>query len=95
MFNPEWLGVPAAVLVLFSYLFSNQVKLRIVNAVASTVFTAYGIALMVVFGFPTGLSTMLLNAFCVVVHIVWLFRYFRKKKKENADGRADDNDEKL
>lgn len=81
--NPEWIGVPAAVLVLLSYLFSNQLKLRILNIVASLVFVAYGLAIAATTGWTAGWSTVVLNALCVVVHIRWLIIY--KKQKKNAE----------
>lgn len=78
--NPEIFGIPAMVLVFLSYLFTNQVKLRIINIVGCVVFIAYGLAIAATTQWQTGWSTVVLNTASFIVHLVWLIRYKINKK---------------
>lgn len=80
--NPEFIGIPAATLVLLSYFFKTQVKLRWVNILASAVFVAYGLAIAATTQWTTGWSTVILNALAIVVHVVWLVKYYKGKNKD-------------
>lgn len=71
----EWLGIIASVIILISFLTSNQIKTRIINSVGCVVFVVYGFLL------PT-YSTAFMNLSMLVVHAVFLGKYFVKKRKE-------------
>ena len=71
----EWLGIIASLIVLISFLTSNQIKTRIINMVGCVVFVVYGFML-------PAYSTAFMNAAMLVVHIVFLTRHFLKKRKE-------------
>ena len=68
----EWLGLIASAFVLISFLTSNQIKTRIINSIGCVI--VYGFLL------PT-YSTAFMNAAMLVVHAVYLIRYFVKKRK--------------
>lgn len=87
----ELLGILAAVLVLISMLFSNQGKLRIVNLVASAVFVAYSIGLLVTSNWHNGWATGILNTGCIIVHICWFIRN-HKKPEVPAETNSSDSD---
>ena len=74
----EWLGIVASAIVLISFLTSNQIKTRIINMVGCTVFVVYGILL-------PAYSTAFMNAALLIVHIVYLTKYFIKRRKEKGD----------
>lgn len=71
----EWLGIVASIIILVSFLTSNQIKTRIINSVGCVVFVVYGFLL------PT-YSTAFMNLAMLVVHAVFLIRYLIKKRKE-------------
>ena len=75
----EAIGILSAILVLVSYLFTDQRKLRICNLIASVVFVVYGISLAAVSGWVNGWSTIALNSVCIVIHIFWLWNNRRLK----------------
>lgn len=74
----ELIGTFAAIVVFVSYLFNNQLALRLVNIIASCLFIIYGFFLAAVSGWVNGWSTIALNSGCLIVHIVWIVRYKRK-----------------
>lgn len=83
----EWLGIVASVCILVSFLTSNQIKTRIINSVGCIVFVMYGILL-------PAYSTAFMNAAMLVVHMVFLIKYFRKRRKEKiSDDRRNDASE--
>ncbi|MDE5548002.1 MAG: hypothetical protein K2J30_03295 [Clostridia bacterium] len=71
----EWLGLVASAFILISFLTSNQIKTRIINVIGCIVFVIYGLLL------PT-YSTAFMNAAVLIVHVVFLTKYFIKKHKE-------------
>ena len=71
----EWLGLIASVIILISFLTSNQIRTRIINSIGCVVFVVYGFLL------PT-YSTAFMNLAMLVVHAVFLTKYFIKKRKE-------------
>ncbi|MDE7295794.1 MAG: hypothetical protein K2N84_00870 [Clostridia bacterium] len=73
----EWLGLIASAFILISFLTSNQIKTRIINSIGCVVFVVYGFLL------PT-YSTALMNGAMLIVHAVFLTKYFVKKRKEKA-----------
>lgn len=77
-------GTLASVLVFLSYIFKNQVWLRIVNMIASIIFVAYGLCLYCGTDFSwtswTALPVIILNASSATVHAVYLIRYWLKKR---------------
>ena len=80
----EWLGLVASAIVLISFLFSNQIKTRIINMVGCVVFVVYGLLL-------PAYSTAFMNFALLIVHIVFLTKYFVKKRKEKESKREDGN----
>ena len=83
----EWLGIIASAFILISFLFSNQIKTRIINAVGCVVFVVYGFLL------PT-YSTAFMNAALLVVHAVFLIKYIVKKRKEKKAATQETKEEK-
>ena len=75
----EWLGIIASVIVLISFLTSNQIKTRIINLVGCIVFIIYGLLL-------PAYSTAFMNIAILVVHIVFLTKHFIKRRKETNAG---------
>ena len=71
----EWLGLLASVVVLVSFLTSNQIKTRIINSVGCVIFVVYGFLL-------PAYSTALMNGAMLIVHAVFLIKHFVKKSKE-------------
>lgn len=67
----ELVGILAGLLVLGSFLFKDQVKIRTVNAVGSVVFVAYGILI-------TSYATIFLNAVMIIVQMHYLYRGGKK-----------------
>ena len=80
----EWLGIVASVFILVSFLTSNQIKTRIINSVGCVVFVVYGFLL-------PAYSTALMNAAMLVIHIVFIAKYFvkRRKEKKSAEEKHD------
>lgn len=76
----EWLGLIASVIVLVSFLTSNQIKTRIINMVGCVVFVVYGLLL-------PAYSTAFMNMAMIVVHIIFLTRHFVKKRKQNSENK--------
>ena len=70
----EWLGILASAFVLISFLTSNQIRTRIINLVGCVVFVIYGLIL-------PAYSTAFMNAALIVVHIVYLVKDFKARKK--------------
>ena len=74
-------GILSSVLVLVSYLFTNQKVLRIINLVGSIVFVIYGLGMLCGGDFSwtsyTALPIVILNSLCAGIHIYHLF--FKKK----------------
>ena len=86
----EWLGLVASTFVLISFLMTNQIKIRIINMVGCVAFVIYGFLL------PT-YSTAFMNGAVFIVHVVFLTKYFikrRKEKKEKPDESTDADDKK-
>lgn len=71
----EWLGLVASLVVLVSFLMTNQIKTRIINMVGCIVFVIYGLLL------PT-YSTAFMNGAVFIVHVVFLIKHFVQKRKE-------------
>ena len=71
----EWLGLVASLIVLVSFLMTNQIKTRIINMVGCIVFVIYGLLL------PT-YSTAFMNGAVFIVHVVFLIKHFVKLRKE-------------
>ena len=82
----EWLGLIASAFILISFLTSNQIKTRIINSIGCIVFVVYGFLL------PT-YSTALMNAAMLVVHAVFIIKYFVKKRKEKKPEQKEENKE--
>ena len=82
----EWLGIVASAFILISFLFTNQIKTRIINMVGCIAFVVYGMLL-------PAYSTAFMNFALLIVHIVFLAKHFVKKRKEKNDKNAT-NEEK-
>ncbi|MDE6676370.1 MAG: hypothetical protein K2K12_01480 [Clostridia bacterium] len=86
----EWLGIIASAFILISFLFSNQIITRMINAVGCVVFVVYGFLL-------PAYSTAFMNAALLVVHAVFLIKYIIKKRKEKkapTEENKEENEEK-
>ena len=77
--NELTLGLLAGACVLISYLFTNQVKLRIINLAGSFLFVCYGVMLVIITNLASGWTTVILNTICFITHLVWLIRYKQGK----------------
>lgn len=73
----EWLGLIASAIVLISFLFSNQIKTRIINMVGCVAFVVYGMLL-------PAYSTAFMNFALLIVHVVFLTKHFLKRRKEKT-----------
>ena len=86
----EWLGLVASAFILVSFLFSNQIKTRIINSVGCIIFVVYGFLL-------PAYSTAFMNFALLVVHVVFIIKYFIKKRKsknlEQVENKEEDKDE--
>ena len=80
----EWLGMVASAFILISFLTSNQIKTRIINSVGCVVFVVYGLIL-------PAYSTAFMNAAMLVVHVVFLTKYFIKRHKEKSATREEND----
>lgn len=89
----EVVGLFASLLVLVSYLFSDQAKLRTANLLASIIFVGYSVGLIVLSSGVNGWSTLVLNFACAAVHTIWLIKY-RKAKKAPPDVPSPEDTEK-
>ena len=74
----EWLGLVASAFVLVSFLMSNQIKIRIINMVGCIAWVIYGFLL-------PAYSTAIMNGAVFIVHVVFLTKYFIKRRKEKAE----------
>ena len=70
----EWLGLVASLIVLVSFLMTNQIKTRIINMVGCIAFVIYGLLL------PT-YSTAFMNGAVFIVHVVFLVKHFVDRRK--------------
>ena len=74
----EWLGIVASAFVLISFLTSNQIRTRIINLVGCVVFVIYGLIL-------PAYSTAFMNAALIIVHIIYLTKDFKARKKQKSE----------
>lgn len=82
----EWVGLLASIFVLVSFLFSNELKTRLINFV--------GCVIWVIYGFVAGAySTSFMNAALIIVHIVKLTKMALDKKKQAQAKSAETGDE--
>lgn len=82
----EWLGLIASAFILISFLFSNQIKTRMINAVGCVVFVVYGFLL-------PAYSTAFMNLALLVVHAVFLIKYVIKKRKSKKTEQKEKKEE--
>ena len=68
----ELIGSLAAILVLISYIFKDQRRLRIFGIIAGVVFTLYGFQIAYFSNWVNGWSTVALNIACIVVNAIRL-----------------------
>lgn len=68
----ELVGILAGLLVLSSFFFKDQVKIRAVNAVGAAIFVVYGILI-------TSYATIFLNSGVIVVQIHYLCKRGKKR----------------
>lgn len=83
----EWLGLVASIVVLISFLTSNQIKTRIINMVGCVIFVIYGLVL-------PAYSTAFMNFALLIVHIVFLTKYTIKRRKEKQSQKEQQSVEK-
>lgn len=79
----EWLGLIASGFVLISFLMTDQVWIRIINMAGCVAFVVYGIIL-------PSYATVFMNGAVFIVHIVYLTKYFVKKRKEKNIGHQEE-----
>jgi hypothetical protein len=72
--NYEIIGLTATLFVLLSFLMKRIELVRIINIIGAALFVVYGLGI-------NALSTWLLNAILIVIHIVYLTIHLIKKKK--------------
>lgn len=68
----ELVGILAGLLVLSSFLFKDQVKIRAVNAVGAAIFVVYGILI-------ASYATIFLNSGVIVVQLHHLYKKGKKR----------------
>ena len=78
----EWLGIVASAFVLVSFLMTDQVWIRIINMAGCIAFVVYGMIL-------PAYSTAFMNFALLIVHIVYLTKYFLKKRKEKVENQEE------
>lgn len=67
MAETEALGILATLLVLVSFLFKDEKKIRVINLCGAVLFVLYGLAL-------DALSVWILNGALIIIHICHLAR---------------------
>ena len=82
----EWLGLLASLIILVSFLMTDQIKIRIINMVGCIAFVIYGLLL------PT-YSTAFMNGALFIVHVVYLVKYFVKRRKDKTESKEPDSTE--
>lgn len=78
MNNIEYLGIWATVIVLLSWIPSNERKSRMINIIGCLMFVAYGIAIHSV-------SNILLNTCLFGIHVYKLWRNKEEPKEFNKN----------
>lgn len=63
----EIIGITGTLFVLLSFLMKDLTKVRVVNIVGAVLFVVYGLLI-------NALSTWLLNAILVIIHIIYLIK---------------------
>ena len=81
----EWLGLIASVFVLVSFITSNQIKTRLINLVGCVAFIIYGLVL-------PAYSTAIMNLGILIVHIVFLTKFFIGRRKEKQTNEKKDEE---
>lgn len=83
----EWIGLLASVFVLISFLFSNELKTRIINLIGCIIWVVCGIVVK-------QYSISFMNSALIIVHIVKLVNmYMSKRKQVNGQIAADGQSE--
>ena len=82
----EWLGLVASAFILVSFLFSNQIKTRIINSVGCIIFVVYGFLL-------PAYSTAFMNFALLVVHVVFIIKYIVNKRKNKNSEQVENKEE--
>ena len=81
----EIFGTFVAILVLVSYVFTDQAKLRTFNILASIGFVIYGLLLAAISNWINGWATIGLNICCIVTHIVWVVKDVKYKASASSE----------
>lgn len=76
----ELIGILATLLVLVSFLFTGETKIRVINIIGAVIFVIYGVLI-------NSLSVWILNGALIIIHFVKLYKY----KKENEYGKNKDS----
>lgn len=71
--NYEIIGLLATLFVLLSFLMKKIELVRVINIVGAAMFVVYGVLI-------NAFSTWILNVILIVIHIVYLIIYLRKKR---------------
>ena len=83
----EVIGIVASLFVFVSFFWSNEKLTRIINMVGCTVFVIYAILI-------GSLSVMIMNAACLVLHVVKLVQMYNRAKKAKEEKQEQTTEEK-
>ena len=72
----EWIGVSGSILIIIAFLFKDEKKIRIADALGELLFIFYGVLI-------ESFSTVFLNAVLIAVQAVNLRRLLNGKTKPN------------
>ena len=76
--NFEYIGITATIFVLISFLKKDVISIRIINIIGAILFVIYGIGI-------NALSTWLLNALLVIIHVIYLINILKERKKNEKE----------
>ena len=63
----EIIGILASIIVLISFLFNNEKRIRMINIIGAILFVIYGIS-------TNSISVLFLNGTLILIHIYYLIR---------------------
>ena len=81
----EWIGLLASVFVLVSFLFSNELKTRIINLIGCIIWVICGIVVK-------QYSISIMNGALIIVHVVKLVKMFLAKRKQTQANAVEQTD---
>lgn len=78
----EWIGVAGSILIIIAFLFKDEKKIRIADALGAGLFIIYGVTI-------ESFSTVFLNAVLILVQIINLRRLCNGRRKAKPHERMD------